>query len=268
MNAPPTNISPQLRQEILDANVAEHQKEARYYDLIHTEIFNAYEQARCRETLASCAAGLPADAACLDIGAGTGNITRKLVALGFRNITCVDISPEMLAVLRADLALSEEHVVNKDVDSFLDSNTENFDLITISSVVHHLPDYLATLTRIFQRLSPGGVLLITHEPHARRDESVVVQQLVALLRKIDFLAYAGRYAMLIALGRLAYLRRDCSMSDYHTGVRALDGEKIRAIFQGHEIAYTEYATARFSVFARLLNRLTADNFQMVVRKKS
>lgn len=267
MNPAESDTTDGLREEILNANIKEHSKEARYYNAIHTELFNRFEQARCRRGLRACTNGLDRKARCLDVGAGTGNITSKLLALDFTDITCVDISAEMLEELKAATGVPAAKTVTSDVDSFLDNCTDRYALITMSSVLHHLPDYATTLRRLLGRLEPNGVLFITHEPRPRQDRPDAFRgSLTWLIRKLEFALYAARYLLLILSGRLRYLSRDCRFSDYHTGARSPDVRAIRAICPGMDVQYLEYATGRFSLTAALLNRLTADSFQMTIRK--
>ena len=40
-----------------------------------------------------------------------------------------------------------------------------FDLIAMYSVLHHIPDYVASITDLLAKLKPGGVMLIEHERH-------------------------------------------------------------------------------------------------------
>jgi len=213
-----------LREEILAANIDQHRLEARYYEFIHCENFNPYEQRRLRASLKACVSDLDRSARCLDVGAGTGNITSKLVEMGFKDITCVDISADMLEVLRKNMAPTTLRIVCSDVDLFLDSNDETYRLVTMGAVVHHLPDPKQSLERIFN--------------------------------------------LLIALGKLKYLGRDCTISDYHTGQRAISPEVVEAWFPGHDVTYRYYCKGRFAVVAALLKLLgEVGDYEMIVRKK-
>lgn len=85
-----------LREEIIKANIDEHEKEAKYYDIIHTEIYNFYEQKRIETSLYPLVKTLDKNTKILEIGCGTGNLTIKLLNHGFDNITCLDLSPAMI----------------------------------------------------------------------------------------------------------------------------------------------------------------------------
>jgi len=220
------------------------------------------------DSLVSCVEGLDRNGRCLDVGAGTGNIASKLQTLGFNDIVCVDISPEMLALLREATGLPAKRAVSIDIDSYLDVSDETYSLITMSAVVHHLPDYETTLRRLFDRLIEGGVMFITHEPcRAPNYPQGARRWLVKVIRKTDYYLYVVRYLLLIAAGKLKYIGRDCSCSDYHTGQRAASPERLTEIFAGHEVECRYFTTGRSSVAAALLNRLSADALEVVVRKR-
>jgi trans-aconitate methyltransferase len=97
----------------------------------------------------------------LDLGAGTGR-TSALVARVFpeAEIDLVDASSEMLA--RVTTSSVHPHVA--DVDEFLDSGTDAYDLVVSVAVVELLPDLDATVARIARRLTPAGAFVFTHEP--------------------------------------------------------------------------------------------------------
>lgn len=156
----------ELRRKILDENIKLHGKEAGCYDRIHPEEFNWFEQARIRADLLRVRSLFPGTVSCLDAGCGTGNLSLKLLGLGFE-VLGVDISPEMIGALQAAARPGDRgraRFVVSDIDSFLDGLTETFDLVTASSFLHHLPDYSGTLLKLCSRIRSGGGLYITHEP--------------------------------------------------------------------------------------------------------
>ena len=69
-----------LRKKILDSNIQEHMKEARYYDVIHSELYNTYEQKRIMSSLTKVTKDFSKDCKILEIGSGTGNLTIKLLS--------------------------------------------------------------------------------------------------------------------------------------------------------------------------------------------
>ncbi|MCW4010524.1 MAG: class I SAM-dependent methyltransferase [Candidatus Bathyarchaeota archaeon] len=172
-----------LREKIHEANIAVHQVEASYYNLFHPEVYSKQEQKRVTATLSEID-GFVADnqKRALDFGAGTGNITGKLLALGY-TVTAVDISPAMCTALQnkyqSYVKAHKLTVINAPVEE-VDFGVGKFDLITCYSVLHHLPDYEETLRRLCGFLKKGGIMFLDHEasPFFWRPEPTMLTTLV------------------------------------------------------------------------------------------
>jgi len=158
-----------LRDRILQANLELHGEEACIYDQVHAEIFNPVEQKRLARmvSLASsyCKSG---GHRALDVGAGTGNLTRWLLELGYTT-TAVDLSPEMLAALQRkfpEAVAAELLTVTISEAEHIPGKGEEYDFVGAYSVMHHLPDYMAAIREMVRVLKPGGVLYLDHEHRA------------------------------------------------------------------------------------------------------
>ena len=94
------SVAKEFQENIHQANVTVHRLEAKYYEAIHPEVYSKKEQKRIISTLKT-ADQLVTDnhKKALDFGAGTGNLTGKLLGLGY-NVTAIDISEEMCIILR------------------------------------------------------------------------------------------------------------------------------------------------------------------------
>ena len=87
--------------DIINGNIKVHRQECLVYNFIHSEIWNKSEQMRLTRVLKRIAQLIDnCQFRAMDFGAGTGNITEKLLGLGFK-VTAVDISPEMCSFLIA-----------------------------------------------------------------------------------------------------------------------------------------------------------------------
>ncbi len=92
----------------------------------------------------------------LDVGAGTGALTRPLAAiLGAAAVTAVEPSGPFAAALRTDLAGVE--VVESDADR-MPFPDDAFDLALAQLVVHFLPDPTAGLAEMVRVTAPGGTV--------------------------------------------------------------------------------------------------------------
>ena len=97
----------------------------------------------------------------LDFGCGPGFLTKRLCG-EHRSVTGVDISKEFirLAKNQTELNLNVTFLHITDPNEFFKSHENNFDVIILFDVVHHLEDAHETLLGLHQLLKEGGKLLI------------------------------------------------------------------------------------------------------------
>ncbi len=107
--------------------------------------------------------GLTASSVVVDMGAGTGAFTVG-VAEFCREVIAVDVSPAMIAALRAHVdraGLGNVSIVEAGFLSY-QHGTEPAHFVYTRNALHHLPDFwkAIALHRIGEMLRPGGVLLL------------------------------------------------------------------------------------------------------------
>lgn len=96
----------------------------------------------------------------LDVGCGTGSLSRLLAEAGHR-VTGVDLAPRMIDHARAKLAssgLRGRFLVGDAADPPVAGAT--FDVVLSRHLVWTLPDPVAALRRWVGRLRPGGTLIL------------------------------------------------------------------------------------------------------------
>jgi 2-polyprenyl-3-methyl-5-hydroxy-6-metoxy-1,4-benzoquinol methylase len=99
---------------------------------------------------------LPADGDALDFGAGTGQLTRRLLDSGrFRSVTAADLFPRA-GGLPADVSW-----VQTDLNDRLPLVEASFDLVVAAEVIEHLENPRAICREIFRLLRPGGRVVIS-----------------------------------------------------------------------------------------------------------
>ncbi len=236
-----------LRQMILEENIRLHKIEAKFYDRIHPEEFNFFEQGRIWKDLKFIHSNLASGASVLDLGCGTGNLFLKLLKLDC-SVWGVDISPDMMEILRQNIPDDESRrakLTVQNVDEFIANSNQKFDCIVSSSVLHHLPDYIQTLESALKLLKPGGWLYITHEP--TKDALAEDPILRKILWQADNLAFN-----IITLGQMPVLEgRNFHLSDYHL-YHGFDEEKVivQCINSGIKIIkFRKYSSAmRLGIF--------------------
>jgi ubiquinone/menaquinone biosynthesis C-methylase UbiE len=152
--------------EKIQSNIKVHDKIANKYKKIHDEIFNDVEQARIRSTIAQVVKVVKSKEKtlkALDVGCGSGNLTRHLIDLGVYTVSA-DVSDNFLKLVKQNFSstgLSETLKINgRDLANIQDCT---FDVAACYSVLHHVPDYLHLVREICRVLKPGGVLYLDHE---------------------------------------------------------------------------------------------------------
>lgn len=147
----------------LEANIREYNRSAHAYEAHHPSIFNQHEQARLAALLGRAKSAIESDGArALDYGCGSGNLTRHLLGLGFE-VTAADVTPAFLNLVEERYSVATVELVGGTARAVPD---RSFDLIGAYAVLHHIPDYAATVQDLIGKLKPGGVLVIDHEFHA------------------------------------------------------------------------------------------------------
>jgi ubiquinone/menaquinone biosynthesis C-methylase UbiE len=224
----------ELQESIHQANVIVHRSEAKYYETIHPEVYNKKEQKRIISALKT-ADRLVADnyKKALDFGAGTGNLTGKLLSLGYE-VTAIDISAEMCAILESkfkkDIVDKKLTVINLPIES-VDFKAAEFDLVTCYSVLHHLPNYADTLQRLSGFLRKGGIMYIDHEasPFYWKDEPNTIANIVKLFYFHSNPTLNILYLNMVGI-KLPLI--DYTLSDYwHKKEHSLDHTLVETFFK-------------------------------------
>lgn len=138
-----------------------------------------------RELLVLARSANPGAVRVLDAGGGTGNAAMMMLEMGLEPVV-VDVSPEMLAHWQRKAAARgfDAPVVASDIAGYLEAEESEWDLITFSSVLHHLENPAEVLGSAARRLAPGGVLITIFDP-------IQAGRLGALLRRADWITNAA-----------------------------------------------------------------------------
>ena len=108
---------------------------------------------------------LPANstARVLEYGPGAGQILLFLARMGIRAFG-VDVDPAYVALIRRQAAAMDLPVEMEEGTFGEGFDGQVFDRILFYEAFHHAADFLQLLTRLRQRLAPGGRLLLIGEP--------------------------------------------------------------------------------------------------------
>jgi len=163
----------------------------------------------------------------LDVGTGNGfvpSVVGKYLKAG-DTLICSDISDKML--LKAEERLSGyTHLAKRFVkaDALLLSKMEiEADVITMNSVLHHLPDYEEVLKNLTKRVKAGGLFIIMHERNQKFCRNVPF-----LMRQCLFLVEINRLARKLArkaLVALGLYKRKFARDELYAKVREVIKEQ-------------------------------------------
>lgn len=131
-------------------------------DVVHVSRYDAIEDAGAAAEVAVIERlGLQADSIVVDIGTGTGQFA-VAVAASCERVVAVDVSPVMLAALRAKVDQAGVDNVEVVEAGFLTYEHQGppADVIYSRYALHHIPDFWkgVALARLHAALRPGGVL--------------------------------------------------------------------------------------------------------------
>jgi len=174
--------------EVKRANIRHHNVEAEFFERVHPEGSSLYERTQVSRSLAYIAKKSNDRFLCVDVGCGTGFVTSFVLPL-YKVVVATDISRRMLEVARKRLGcLGSLNLVLCDAE-FLPIKDGVADLVSISSVLHHLPKPFNCLREVSRVLKKGGFVYVTREPSFQRFrrffdffDGFVVQKLLRLMR--------------------------------------------------------------------------------------
>ncbi len=231
-----------LKEKIHQANITVHHLEAQYYELLHPEVYSKQEQKRTTAALEMVDKLVTSNhRVALDFGAGTGNLTGKLLQMGY-TVTAVDISLEMCGILkrkyRAYLQSNKLKVVCAPIEE-LTFEEGKFDLIACYSVLHHLPDYVGALGCLSVFLKKGGVFYLDHEasPFYWKNEP---SSLSSLVKAVYLHSNPLLNSLYFQITGLRVPPIDYEMSDYwHKKEHALNHDTIRRVFKDENYMFSK-----------------------------
>lgn len=148
-------------------NTTAHDKIAGIYNIKHSEIYNDLEQNRLDAVVIDIIEKTGKKSIeVLDVGAGTGNLTKKFIKNNCI-VTACDVSKESLALLQKELDSENLKTVLYDGKQlpFADGL---FDVVATYSVLHHIPDYFFAIEEMIRVAKEGGLIYIDHEANENK----------------------------------------------------------------------------------------------------
>jgi SAM-dependent methyltransferase len=135
--------------------------EAKWYDDFVGTLTDEDEEAYLADILEACQ--LFSGKSVLDVGAGSGTLTRVISCVKGLALTALEPSPAMCKLLRRKLQLVDARVVEAGCDGKSDKQLfpeESFDVILSRQVVNSLFDPLVAFQNWLYWLKPGGQVMV------------------------------------------------------------------------------------------------------------
>ncbi len=160
--------NPHAATEVVQANLDFFRGFAHKYDRYESPVFDPFFQQMLNGDLDRITASFEQSKkqpTALDCGGGTGNISLKLLERGW-SVTVVDVSPDMLAILRHKCRARRLSpvIVNEALETFLAETRQTYDLVCFGSVLHHLHSYLRVVSLAAERVRAGGFFYSNFDP--------------------------------------------------------------------------------------------------------
>lgn len=153
---------------VIQINEVYHDIESGYYQKRHPEIFKEELERWQKEILLLLKN--KDEKVIFDLGTGTGFVPFSICSFLKKNDTfiCSDISKKMLNVCKEDLKKRKFNCKFKFVkikNQKIPYKNSSAGILTLNSVLHHLPDTDLFFNEAYRILKPGGYLVISHEPN-------------------------------------------------------------------------------------------------------
>ena len=260
-----------LREKILAENRRVHALESSRYLERHPEQTNFFQTKILNKSLSRfCAEINHPESRILDLGCGTGYLTLPLLARG-HHMTGVDLSQEMLEVLRQKIPETEKDRFTFKVtgaEDFVETDTESYDAVVLSALLHHLYDYESTVRKVCRKLTSGSCLLVFFEPLKQEIASSLRFTLHKRLARLDEWAYK----LDMRLGKVPLFEEDYELSDYQRRFGGIDPNRLSKVLQSENMKIIEikkYCSRRYGCPAFFATHLlgTQNTFNLLAKKR-
>ena len=170
-------------------NRAFHDIDATFYIQKHPEIYVAEKKSwqLIADRVINELKKFKSDLVILDVGTGAGFVIESIEHIldSHDRVIFSDISENMLDLCKNKFGLKtyKSEFLLTDSKKFLLAD-ESIDVITMNSVLHHLPEYKFFIRECSRLLKPGGFLIIKHEPNKRFANTLILNGVYTLLIKM------------------------------------------------------------------------------------
>lgn len=97
----------------------------------------------------------------LDLGCGAGGHDRKLIELGAKHVTGIDISKKMLELANKNNNSNQINYILMSMED-IDKLDKKYDLVVSSLAIHYIEDYDNLCKKVYNLLKDGGEFIFSH----------------------------------------------------------------------------------------------------------
>jgi SAM-dependent methyltransferase len=244
------------KEKILEENRRVHALENRLYLSRHPEQTNFFQKSILKKTMDEVCATLKSRSNFLDLGCGTGYLSLEILSRGYY-LTGLDLSQEMIQAFEESIPAtlkSHARLLVGDAEEFLLQNQDEYDVIVLSAILHHLFDYESVLRQICRRLSSGKKLLVFFEPLKQEVHSSIKLTLHRALSWVD----EKLYRLEMKVKTIPILDNEYHHSDYQRQFGGIDPNRVCRILrdEGLDILRIEkYCARRYGFNSWLANQI-------------
>jgi SAM-dependent methyltransferase len=254
---------------VLDENRRVHALENQLYLSRHPEQTNFFQSSILGKMVDDVCATLNPGSRILDLGCGTGYLSLEFLNRGYQ-LTGLDLSLEMIKAFEGSIPEKlkpHAQLVLGDVEEFLAENQDEFDVIVLSAILHHLFDYDTVLRQICARLTSGQRLLVFFEPLKQEVQSPIRFSLHRALSWWDEKLYRSD----MKVRNIPVLDDEYHHSDYQRQFGGIDPIRVQKILEqeGLNILKVEkYCARRYGLHAWFANQVlkTQNTFNLLATR--
>ena len=200
----------------------------------------------------------------LELGAGHGGFTEPALAFGCE-VTATEMSKASITELERRFGQNRSFTASYDPIGDLAGVGGSYSLLLCVGVLHHIPDYTATLERATQHLLPGGSLISFGDPlwydRVRRNALRLSRLGYALWRVRQ--GNIGR-ALTTRVRRMRGVLDEfnpADMVEYHVVRNGVDEEAVAALCRSHfdDVQILRYWSNQSRLAQRMGDRLSLAN---------
>jgi 2-polyprenyl-3-methyl-5-hydroxy-6-metoxy-1,4-benzoquinol methylase len=173
-----SNLSPEDFQEKI--NIIFHDFESIHYDSLHKDMWQSLQDQidLLIEDLFKYKKIDASDLTLLDIGCGTGLSTQLILNSKLNenilHFNLLDTSAKMLA--QAELKAKSWNKKIRIINGTINDLSEKFDIVIISSVLHHIPNLEVFLNQVDSLINEGGILINIQDPNVDYLEDTIYKE--------------------------------------------------------------------------------------------